>query len=110
MKLIKDNQSKLNVLCENHKVKQLFLFGSVLTDNFNAKSDIDFLIQFYDVELLNYFDNYMDFKEGLEKLFNRNVDLLENQAIKNPIFRKLLISKNNLSMNHKMNTFCLVEQ
>ena len=90
MKLIKDNQSILNVLCENHKVKQLFLFGSILTDNFNDKSDIDFLIQFYDIELMNYFDNYMGFKESLEKLFNRSVDLVENQAIKNPIFRKVV--------------------
>ena len=96
MKLIKDNQSKLNVLCENHKVKQLFLFGSILTDNFNDKSDIDFLIQFYDVELMNYFDNYMDFKESLEKLFNRNVDLVENQSIKNPIFRKVVDNQKQL--------------
>ena len=96
MKLIKDNQSILNVLCENHKVKQLFLFGSILTDNFNDKSDIDFLIQFYDVELMNYFDNYMDFKESLEKLFNRNVDLVENQSIKNPIFRKVVDNQKQL--------------
>ena len=96
MKLIKDNQSKLNVLCENHKVKKLFLFGSVLTDNFNDKSDIDFLIQFYDVELANYFDNYMDFKESLEKLFNRSVDLVENQSIKNPIFRKVVDNQKQL--------------
>ena len=96
MKLINDNQSKLNILCENHKVKQLFLFGSILTDNFNDKSDIDFLIQFYDIELMNYFDNYMDFKESLEKLFNRSVDLVENQAIKNPIFRKVVDNQKQL--------------
>ena len=96
MKLINDNQSILNALCENHKVKQLFLFGSILTDNFNDKSDIDFLIQFYDVELANYFDNYMDFKESLEKLFNRSVDLVENQSIKNPIFRKVVDNQKQL--------------
>ena len=32
----------------------------------------------------------MDFKEKLEDLFGRPVDLLENQAIRNPIFRKVL--------------------
>ncbi len=62
--------------------------GSVLTDKFNA--EIDMLIQFSDVYLENYFDNYMDFKENVEKLFNRKVDLVENQAIKNPIFRKVV--------------------
>jgi predicted nucleotidyltransferase len=32
----------------------------------------------------------MDLKEKLEGLFNRKVDLVENQAVKNPIFRKVL--------------------
>lgn len=90
MKLIKDKQIQLNQLCDKHNVKQLFLFGSILTENFNEKSDVDFLIQFKSVDLMNYFDNYMDFKENLEKLLNRNVDLIENQAIRNPIFKKVV--------------------
>ena len=32
----------------------------------------------------------MDFKEKVEFLFNRPIDLVENQAIKNPIFRKVV--------------------
>jgi predicted nucleotidyltransferase len=32
----------------------------------------------------------MDFKEKLEKLFGRPIDLLENQAIRNPVFRLIL--------------------
>ena len=90
MNLIKDNKILLNQLCDKHNVKQLFLFGSILTENFNEKSDVDFLIQFKNVNLMNYFDNYMDFKENLEKLLNRNVDLIENQAIRNPIFKKVV--------------------
>jgi len=42
------------------------------------------------MDLLNYFDNYMELKEELEKLFKRPVDLVENQAIRNPIFRKVV--------------------
>jgi len=90
MNLININQDKLNVLCETHKVKELYLFGSAINDKFNDSSDIDMLIQFYQVDLLEYFDNYMDFKEKLEQLFNRPVDLVENQAIRNPIFRKVV--------------------
>jgi predicted nucleotidyltransferase len=52
--------------------------------------DLSLLIQFADIELKNYFENYMDLKEKLECLFNRKVDLVENQAVKNPIFRKVL--------------------
>jgi uncharacterized protein len=61
-----------------------------LSDEFNESSDIDILIQFDHVELDEYFDNYMDFKDELEKLLGRPIDILENQAIRNPIFRKIV--------------------
>jgi len=77
------------------------LFGSVLTDQFNDSSDIDLLIQFDQVELLEYFDNYMDLKEKLEKMFNRQVDLVENQAVRNPIFRKVLDREKRLLYERK---------
>ncbi len=90
MKLIEQHKQKLNQLCIEHHVKQLYLFGSILTEKFNAESDIDMLIQFSTLDLKDYFDNYMDFKEKVELLFNRPVDLVENQAIKNPIFRNIV--------------------
>jgi predicted nucleotidyltransferase len=90
MKLIDDNKQKLDDLCVSHRVKQLYLFGSILTEKFNIDSDIDMLVQFNAMDLAIYFDNYMDFKEKAELLFNRSIDLVENQAIKNPIFRKVV--------------------
>lgn len=42
------------------------------------------------IDLMEYFNNYMDFKEKLEELFQRRVDLVENQAIRNPILRKVI--------------------
>jgi predicted nucleotidyltransferase len=88
MKLIMQHKSKLISLCKKYKVSELYVFGSVLTELFNKQSDIDFLVKFGDVELYNYFDNYMDFKESLESLFKRNIDLLEIQTLKNPILRR----------------------
>jgi predicted nucleotidyltransferase len=90
MNIVDANRDKLIELCEKHKVKELYLFGSILTDKFNASSDIDMLIQFNKINLLDYFDNYMELKEELEALFHRPVDLLENQAIKNPIVRMII--------------------
>ena len=90
MKLIDSNKDKLFELCEKHRVKELYLFGSVLNENFNDTSDVDLLVQFHQMDLMDYFDNYMDLKEHLEHLFNRTVDLVENQAIKNPIFRRIV--------------------
>ena len=72
------------------KFREFYLFGSVLTNQFNESSDIDVLVQFGEVEAMRYFDNYMDLKEKLEDLFQRPVDLVENQAIRNPIFRKVI--------------------
>ena len=90
MNLIEANKEKIIKLCDNHKVRELYLFGSILTEKFNEASDIDMVIQFYQFDLLEYFDNYMDLKEKLEQLFQRKIDLVENQSIRNPIFRKII--------------------
>ncbi len=90
MELIERNKRTISSLCENHMVKELYLFGSILSDSFNNSSDIDMIVQFSNVNLLDYFDNYMDLKEQFEQLFDKPVDLVENQAIKNPIFRKVV--------------------
>jgi len=86
MKLIDDKKQKLNQICIDLNVKKLYLFGSILTNEFKDDNDIDMLIQFSVIDL----NNYMDFKEKMELLFNRPVDLVENQAIKNPVFRKVV--------------------
>lgn len=90
MNILEQHKDELSILCDNHKVKELYLFGSALTSNFNDESDIDLLVQFYSMDKLNYFNNYMDFKEQVEKLYKRPVDLVENQAVKNPIFRNII--------------------
>jgi predicted nucleotidyltransferase len=38
----------------------------------------------------DYADNYFDFKFSLQDLLNRSVDLLEEQAIKNPYFKQVV--------------------
>ena len=90
MNIIEKNIDSLISLCKQHKVKELYIFGSILTSKFNKYSDIDMLVQFDNIDILEYADNYFDFKEKLEKLLGREIDLLENQAIRNPIFRKIL--------------------
>ena len=74
-------------LCEKHKVRRLYAFGSVLTDKFTETSDIDLIVDFYPVDLHHYADNYFSLKFALEDTLRRSVDLLEEKAIKNPYFR-----------------------
>ena len=90
MNIIDRNIDQINKLCKHHKVRELYLFGSVLTEKFNDESDIDFLVEFSLVDIQEYFNNYMDFKEKLEALLKRPIDLVENQAVRNPIFRRVI--------------------
>jgi hypothetical protein len=91
MNLITRNIDEISRICKEHQVEQLFIFGSIKTDKFNDDSDIDILIQFGpNIVPTEYFENYMDFKEKMESVLNREVDIVEYQAVRNPIFRKIL--------------------
>ena len=88
MKLIQRHISQIAALCEKHKVKSLYVFGSVLTDRFNNDSDIDFVVIFDKAGVEDYFDNYFDFKYALQDLLHREVDLVEDQTIRNKYLRQ----------------------
>lgn len=90
--IIDKNIERVVALCNKYKVSTLFVFGSVLTKKFNKDSDIDFIVDFTGVDLYDYADNYFDFKFSLEKLFNRDIDLLEEKGIRNPYLRKSIDS------------------
>ncbi|GAB3698406.1 nucleotidyltransferase domain-containing protein [Spirosoma flavus] len=75
-------------LCTSHNVKSLYAFGSVLTNQFSSSSDIDLLVDFMPIDVLEYGDNYFDLKFSLEEILKRPVDLLEEKAIRNPYFRE----------------------
>lgn len=88
MDLIVKNIDSLNKACQEYNVSELYIFGSVLTNDFSRKSDIDFLVTFGTVEPHDYFDNFVDFKDTLENIYKRKIDLVESQAIKNPILKR----------------------
>ena len=88
MNLIENHNKDIQNLCKAHKVKSLYAFGSVLTDKFNSESDVDFIVDFQQLDVLDYGDNYYNLKFSLENILERNVDLLEEKAIKNPYFKK----------------------
>ena len=80
----------VTLICKEYKVHQMYLFGSVLTDHFNAESDLDILVSFYPIAPETYVDNLFDFRDKLEALFQRKVDLVEVQALKNPYFKHVI--------------------
>ena len=81
---MKNHIEHIKTLCNLYNVEKMYLFGSALNSTFNNSSDVDLLVKFKEIELVDYFDNYMNFKEKLESLFGREVDLLEEQKLNNP--------------------------
>lgn len=88
MKLIELNIQRIFELCRLYKVKSLAVFGSILTDRFNEHSDVDMLVDFEptDHDRFDYVSNYFNFRDSLELLFNRKVDLIEEKALRNKYF------------------------
>jgi len=86
MNFIEQKSNIILELCRKYRVRTLYAFGSVLTDKFNDQSDIDLVVDFKRMPLKIYSDNYYDFKFSLEDILNRQVDLLEYKAIRNPYF------------------------
>ncbi|TLV03456.1 nucleotidyltransferase family protein [Dyadobacter luticola] len=90
MERLEKYKASIAKLCKTHRVRSLYAFGSVLSDKFDEKSDIDLVVDFTSMEVEDYADNYFDFKFSLQEIFNRPVDLLEEKAIKNPYFLQTL--------------------
>lgn len=91
------NKNEISTLCKNHNVDELFIFGSAVSDRFSNESDVDVLVKFKPTDLFYYFENYISLKENLEKVFQREVDLVEAQTLKNPILIKN-IEQNNVQI------------
>lgn len=87
MNLIEQYKTEIATLCRKYNVKELYAFGSVLDESrFTNESDVDLLVDFNEIELLKYADNYFEFADSLEELFKRKVDLLTIRSLRNKYF------------------------
>jgi predicted nucleotidyltransferase len=87
---------EINNLCQQHKVKKLYVFGSALNNSFNEKSDVDLIVDFNILAVEEYVDNYFDFKFSLQDILKRPIDLLEEKALKNPYLKKTVLKDREL--------------
>ena len=70
---------------KEHKIANASLFGSVLTNHFNQKSDVDFLINFQPgLDPLEKGALWWNLHDKLRDAINREVDLVTETALKNP--------------------------
>lgn len=94
--LIQQKIQELNALCVQHRVDELYLFGSAAKGEFiDSSSDLDFAVRFSDqIDPVDMADLYFGLLEELENLFDRPIDVLSIPAIRNPvIIRELEHSK-----------------
>ena len=74
-------------LFEKHKIKDAYLFGSAVTDKFDEKSDVDFLVNFVDgLDPLERGELLWNLRFSLEDNLNRPIDLITEHSLKNPYF------------------------
>jgi len=83
-------------LCENHKVRNLYVFGSVIRSDFSDNSDIDFIVDFDTNDPLEYADSYFAFKFALQDLLDRPIDLLEERGLRNTYIKSSINSSKKL--------------
>lgn len=88
MSFIEKHKNQILKLCKDHEVRSLYSFGSVNSRRFKNESDIDLLVDFKTEDPLEYSDHYFEFKFELEKILNREIDLLESKALKNPYLKE----------------------
>jgi len=85
------NVEELYEIFKDYAVEELYLFGSILREDFTNESDVDILISFKKNSNYSLFD-IMDLREKLELYFKKNVDLIEKDGIRNPYRRKEILS------------------
>lgn len=74
------NIDRLTSICQKWGIKKVALFGSITTESFTDKSDIDVLIDFEEgisIGYLKYHELYTD----LQSVFSRKIDLLTRRSV-----------------------------
>lgn len=86
--ILKNNLLSIRKLCQKHRVKKLWVFGSVLRKDFRKDSDIDFLYEWdrRNIKDEEYLDNLWELLNSLKTLFGRRIDFVHYPSLKNPYF------------------------
>ena len=93
MKVSDLKTNELEQACKNFQVKELYVFGSVVTGEISQDSDLEFLVVFNRSVFEGAFDQYMEFKERLEKIYDRPIDLIHLKKFRNLLFEEVEKSK-----------------
>jgi hypothetical protein len=87
---LKKHLKKIKSACIKYGIRVLYIIGSRARGDFKQNSDTDFLVSFKNLEEPGIADRYFEFKEFLESELDTEVDLIEESAVKNPVFKKMI--------------------
>ena len=73
-------KEKVIDFCYQWKIDELYVFGSILRNDFGPKSDIDLMVSFSPEAEWSLFD-HVQMQSELEELLGRSVDLITRKAI-----------------------------
>lgn len=71
---------KLKAFCRKWKVRQLWLFGSVLREDFGPESDVDVMVEFAPDARWDLLD-MVAAEQELSQIMQRPVDLIERDCV-----------------------------
>jgi hypothetical protein len=86
----------LRDLCVQHRIRELYIFGSAASDDGSfdpARSDVDLLADFIDDDLGPWMKRFFAFQRDCETIFERKVDVMmlralrDNNSRASPYFR-----------------------
>ena len=82
---ITEKREDIAELCRLHHVRRLSIFGSAVREDFDpAKSDVDVVVEFDEMPIELYAENKWALHDRLAEMFQRKVDLLTWESLKNP--------------------------
>ncbi|MCB0795782.1 MAG: nucleotidyltransferase domain-containing protein [Flavobacteriales bacterium] len=71
-------------MCRRNRVAYIYAFGSSVREDFHADSDVDVLVDVKPMNDLEAGGALLDLWDGLERFFQRPVDLLTERSLRNP--------------------------
>ncbi len=91
MKNISFTSAEITRFCEQHQIRRLALFGSVLRDDFGPASDVDVLVEFKPQAQVGLMA-FARMQRELSELLQRPIDLVTPDGLKPLIKRSVLDS------------------
>jgi predicted nucleotidyltransferase len=84
-------KEEIQKFCQQHSIKKLALFGSVLREDFYSDSDVDMLVNFLPEKTPSFFA-LSDIQDKLSEIAGRTVDLRTPEEL-SPYFRDRVLAE-----------------